>query len=159
MNWLAIASADHVDIGRRDGFMQVCHGKGGPLRRLRPLDRVIYYSPTKTYGVKDGLMSFTAFGEVTGSAPYRHVTDTGFAPFRLDICWREADPVPVRPLLESLDLTRGKANWAYPFRFGLLPLSDADCLLLAQRMGVVLPFTEDRRPVPGTGESPQLQLL
>jgi hypothetical protein len=41
-NWLAVASAEHVRIGRAEGFMQVCHGKAAPLRRLRPDDWVIY---------------------------------------------------------------------------------------------------------------------
>lgn len=135
-NWLAIASADHVEIGKRDGFMQVCHGKGGPLRRLKPLDRVIYYSPSTVHGVKDGLMSFTAFGTVAGDAPYRHDMGGGFVPWRLDVAWEEAGRLPIRPHLEHLELTRGKSNWAYPFRSGLLPLPEADMHHLAAHMGV-----------------------
>ena len=42
-NWLAVASAEHVEIGRSAGFMQVCHGKASPLRRVQPGDRVVYY--------------------------------------------------------------------------------------------------------------------
>ena len=34
-NWIAVASAEHVALGRKQGFMQVCHGKAPPLRRLR----------------------------------------------------------------------------------------------------------------------------
>jgi hypothetical protein len=49
-NWLAVASAEHVRIGRAEGFMQVCHGKAVPLRRLRPDDWVIYYLPTDVSG-------------------------------------------------------------------------------------------------------------
>ena len=30
-NWVAVASAEHVAIGRAQGFMQVGHGKGAPL--------------------------------------------------------------------------------------------------------------------------------
>ena len=41
--WIAVASAEHVRLGRAQGFMQVCHGKGGPLRRTAPGDTVIYY--------------------------------------------------------------------------------------------------------------------
>ncbi len=158
-NWLAIASADHVEIGKRDGFMQVCHGKGGPLRRLSPGDRVFYYSPSRTYGMKDGLMSFTACGLVAGTAPYRFDMGGGFVPFRLDVRWLAAEPVPIRPHLDALELTRGKSNWAYPFRYGLLPLTEADGRLLAALMGAegapegVLPA---RRSPP---ESPQFQLF
>ena len=35
-HWLAVASAEHVRRGRAEGFMQVSHGKLGPLRRILP---------------------------------------------------------------------------------------------------------------------------
>lgn len=35
-NWIAVASAEHVALGRKLGFMRACHGKAPPLRRLRP---------------------------------------------------------------------------------------------------------------------------
>ena len=54
-NWVGVASAEHVRKGRVSGFMQVCHGKESPLRRLKPNDGVIYYSPTVTFGGKDKL--------------------------------------------------------------------------------------------------------
>ena len=41
--WIGVASADHVARGRADGFMQVCHGKAAPLRRIKPGDGVVYY--------------------------------------------------------------------------------------------------------------------
>src|ERR1700722_19285540 len=44
-NWIAVASAEHVRLGRSDGFMQVSHGKSAPLRRIEPGDRVVFYSP------------------------------------------------------------------------------------------------------------------
>ena len=158
-NWLAIASADHVAIGRRDGFMQVCHGKGGPLRRIARHDRVIYYSPTKVYGQRDGLMSFTAFGHAAGDQPYRHDMGGGFVPFRLDVAWQIAEPTPIRPLLERLNLTRGKTNWAYPFRFGLLPLDDEDCSVIAAAMGVEEAGLSLPAAPPIAMESPQFRLF
>lgn len=42
--WVAVASAEHVAIGREGGFMQVGHGKGAPLKRLHAGDRVACYS-------------------------------------------------------------------------------------------------------------------
>ena len=69
-NWIAVASAEHVAIGRELGFMQVCHGKAGPLRRLRAGDQVVYYSPTHSFGGKDKLQSFTACGTVLEAISY-----------------------------------------------------------------------------------------
>nr|WP_316656987.1 hypothetical protein [uncultured Gellertiella sp.] len=60
--------------------MQVCHGKDAPLRRVRPGDRVICYSPTRAFQVRDGLQSFTAFGTASGTAPYRVGMGGGFRP-------------------------------------------------------------------------------
>ena len=54
-NWVAVASAEHVRIGRSKGFMQVCHGKAAPLRRVHPGDGVVYYSPTGAFQAKDKL--------------------------------------------------------------------------------------------------------
>ena len=47
--WVAVASAEHVRHGREHGFMQVCHGKAAPLRRIHPGDRIVYDSPTVTF--------------------------------------------------------------------------------------------------------------
>ena len=67
-NWIAVASAEHVQKGRFSGFMQVCHGKGAPLRRMKPNDWVVYYSPNVTFGGKDKLQSFTAIGQIKEKA-------------------------------------------------------------------------------------------
>src|SRR5262249_31349033 len=61
-HWIAVASAEHVRRGRREGFVQVSHGKAAPLKRIKPGDRVVYYSPTVTLGGKDKLQAFTAIG-------------------------------------------------------------------------------------------------
>ncbi|MBX8801881.1 EVE domain-containing protein [Ochrobactrum sp. MR28] len=130
--WLAIASADHVQRGRAEGFMQVCHGKLAPLRRLKSGDGVIYYSPATTMGGKDRLQSFTAQGVISNDAVYQVDMGQGFLPYRRDVQWNETMIIPIRPLLDKLELTRGKSNWAYPFRFGLLELSEHDFTLITE---------------------------
>jgi len=35
-NWIAVASAEHVRLGRKKGFMQVCHGKAAPSTHSFP---------------------------------------------------------------------------------------------------------------------------
>ncbi len=134
--WLAIASADHVQHGRAEGFMQVCHGKSAPLRRLKQGDGVIYYSPAMIMGGKDRLQSFTAQGVISNDAVYQVDMGQGFLPYRRDVQWNETMITPIRPLLNKLELTRGKSNWAYPFRFGLLELSKHDFKLIAEAMAV-----------------------
>ena len=136
--WIAVASAEHVRRGRAGGFMQVCHGKAAPLRRIRAGDRVVYYSPTDKFGAADGLKSFTAIGTVLAGEPYQFDMGGGFIPFRRDVSWWPAEEAPIQPLLNRLDLTAGVRNWGYPFRFGLFTVTDRDLDTIAATMGAVL---------------------
>ncbi|KAA0575622.1 EVE domain-containing protein [Azospirillum sp. Sh1] len=132
--WIAVASAEHVRRGRAGGFMQVCHGKAAPLRRIRPGDRVVYYSPTDRFGAADGLKSFTAIGTVLPGEPYQFDMGDGFIPFRRDVSWWPSEEAPIQLLLDRLELTAGVRNWGYPFRFGLLPVSQGDFDRIAEAM-------------------------
>lgn len=133
--WLAVASAEHVRRGRAEGFMQVCHGKAAPLRRMRPADGVVYYSPTTTFGGRDRLQAFTAIGVVRDGDPYLVDMGGGFRPYRRDVAWSEAGEAPIRPLLDRLDLSAGDPNWGFRLRFGLLPITAHDVRLIAAAMG------------------------
>ena len=131
--WIAVASAEHVRRGLAQGFMQVSHGKEAPLKRVRPGDGIVYYSPAEVLGVKDGLQSFIAIGRVRQGEPYR--ADMGsFKPFRRDVDWARAHEAPIRPLLERLDFTAGRTNWGYQLRFGLFAISAKDFRLIAKAM-------------------------
>jgi EVE domain len=133
--WVAVASAEHVRRGRSEGFMQVSHGKGAPLKRIKPGDGVVYYSPTVKLGGTDKLQAFTAIGIVNDREPYRGDMGKGFTPYRRDVDWAKADEAPIRPLLDSLEFTAGKPNWGYQLRFGLFAISAADFCLIARAMG------------------------
>ena len=138
--WIAVASAEHVRLGRAQGFMQVCHGKGGPLRRTAPGDTVIYYSASETFRGKDRLQAFTGIGTVIDRAPYQAEMSPGFLPWRRDIDWWPAAETPIRPLLGHLAFTR-EGNWGYQLRFGLFAIEEDDAALIAQAM-------RERHPTP-----------
>jgi hypothetical protein len=138
-NWLAVASAEHVDIGRSEGFMQVCHGKAPPLRRVQPGDRVVYYSPNRIYSPshalrgKDRLQAFTAIGTVKQGALYQADMGFGFHPYRRDVAWHDAVPTPLAQLQDQLAFTQ-QENWGYRLRQGLIEISDADMTAIAAAM-------------------------
>ncbi len=138
-NWLAVASADHVAIGRTAGFMQVCHGKVSPLKRVQPGDCIVYYSPNQHYSAshaqrgRDRLQAFTAIGTVTAGMPYQADMGGGFRPFRRDVVWHDAEPVPLADLQATLAITQEK-NWGYRLRQGLLEVSAADMAVIAEAM-------------------------
>ncbi len=114
--------------------MQVCHGKAGPLRRIVAGDRVVYYSPTVTFGGKDKLQAFTAIGIVEDRAPYQADMGNGFCPFRRDVGWMASKEVPIKTLLDTLEFTAGKSNWGYQLRFGLFPIGTTDMDRIAATM-------------------------
>ena len=133
-NWIAIASADHVQRGQEGGFMQVCHGKSAPLKRIHPGDRVVYYSPSQAFKGSEKLQAFTAFGTVQSGDPYPFDMGAGFCPFRKDVVWEQTRIMPIKPLLQVLDFSRGRANWGYAFRFGLFDISDHDADVIRDAM-------------------------
>jgi hypothetical protein len=135
-HWIAVASAEHVRRGLEGGFMQVCHGKAGPLRRVGTGDGVVYYSPTSTFGGKDRLQAFTAIGSVLETEAYQADMGGGFRPFRRDVAWLVARDAPIKPLLGRLRLTSGLSNWGYQFRFGLFEIGASDFEIIAEAMSV-----------------------
>lgn len=157
-HWLAVASAEHVRRGRAAGFMQVCHGKAAPLRRLTPGDGVVYYSPTVTFGGTDRLQAFTALGIVAPGAPYPCDMGGGFHPYRRNVAWAEAEETPIRPLLDALELTAGRPNWGYQLRFGLLALSAHDFHVIAAAMrsanGQAIDIPQGEADIHGTEGGP-----
>ena len=138
-DWVAVASAEHVAIGRAQGFMQVGHGKGAPLKRLHAGDRIAYYSPVRVLGGKEACQAFTAFGMVRDERVYQGDMGGGFLPFRKDVDWFDAQEAAIRPLLESLSFTSGRSNWGYAFRFGLLKVTEADMDLIVRAMRAKVP--------------------
>lgn len=137
--WIAVASAEHVRHGRKEGFMQVSHGKEAPLKRISPGDGIAYYSPTTVLGEKDGLQSFTAIGAVKEGGSYR--ADMGsFRPYRRDVAWADAREAPIKPLLDRLEFTSGKTHWGYQLRFGLFAVSESDFRRIARAMRARLPL-------------------
>ena len=137
--WVGVASAEHVRRGRGGGFMQLSHGKAAPLKRVKPGDCIVYYSPTVTLGGKDKLQTFTAIGTVKDREPYVFDMGKSFKPYRRDVAWAKAVETPIHPLLDQLQFTAGKANWGYQLRFGLFPISAADFKLIAAAMGAGIP--------------------
>lgn len=138
-NWIAVAAAEHVRKGCSAGFMQVAHGKPAPLRRIKPGDRVVYYSPTSEFCGNDKLQALTAIGVVKAGEPYEFDLGGGFCAFRRDVQWMRSRETPILSLLGALDFSTGKRNWGYQLRLGLFPISDHDLYLIAEAMDAKLP--------------------
>jgi hypothetical protein len=137
--WVTVACAEHAKracLPRPIGFVQVCHGKLGPLKRLQAGDLITCYAPAQTMGGKDRLQSFVTLGTVQPGVPYAFDMGGGFVPFRRDVRYEPAHATPIEPLLDALDFVEDRRRWGYRFRFGLFEISLHDMALIAQAMGV-----------------------
>ena len=137
-NWIAVACAERARRGLAGGFMQVCHGKVAPLRRMRAGDRVAYYAPTLTMGGKEPFQSFVSMGVVDATEPYAFDMGGGFVPHRRDVAYVDAHEAAILPLLDHFEFVENRQRWGYKFRFGLFDISDHDMHCIAQAMGADL---------------------
>lgn len=135
--WIGVASRDHVLKGVAGGFAQLGHGKAAPVKRLSPGDWIAYYSPRTEMRGGEPVQAFTAIGKVAAGDVYTVDQMPGFHPTRRDVQFRKrAREAPIRPLLDELELTRGKRNWGAPFRRGVVEVSAKDFRIIAAAMAV-----------------------
>jgi hypothetical protein len=153
--WIGVASQDHVDAALTHGFVQLGHGKAGPLERMRPGDGFAYYSPRAAYPDGAPLQAFTAIGRIAEGAIYvldpqpdtnanATARTAGNAPaanaaveptFRRNASFLDASPAPIRPLLDRLSFIRSKTHWGAAFRYGLVRIPREDFATIAAAMG------------------------
>jgi len=134
--WIGVASRDHVMKGVKGGFCQLSHGKASPVERLKPGDRIVYYSPRETMREGEPVRAFTAIGKILKGEAYRADMGGGFKPVRRDVRFFKAHDAPIKPLLETLSFTKGRASWGYAFRRGSFPIKADDYRAIARAMGV-----------------------
>jgi len=134
--WIGVASREHVRRGVTGGFCQLNHGKAGPMRRLSPGDWIVYYSPRESLNEGEPVQAFTAIGEIAEGEPYVGEMGGGMEATRRDVRFLKAKDAPIRPLLDTLSFTRGRASWGYAFRRGSFAIDEADFRVIANAMGV-----------------------
>ncbi|MGB8468319.1 MAG: EVE domain-containing protein [Candidatus Babeliales bacterium] len=141
--WIAVASREHVLRGIAGGFMQVCHGKQAPLKRMSPEDWIIYYSPTDLFGSKALLRTFTAIGRVKADMPYTCQMSEDFIPWRRNINFVLSHESAIEPLINQLSFIHNKIHWGFPFRRGFFEIMRNDFAIIARSMGVTTNDKED----------------
>ena len=133
--WIGVASNDHVENAVRDGFVQLSHGKAGPVERLKPGDAFAFYSPRAAYPSGETLQAFTAIGRVAEGPMYEANGSPLDHAFRRPVEYLAANPAPIKPLIEQLTFIRSKTHWGAAFRFGLVRVSRDDFAAIAAAMG------------------------
>jgi predicted RNA-binding protein len=124
--WVVVASKDHARRGVQGGFIQANHGKAGPLKRIRPQDWVIVYSPKETFEGDAKLQAFTAIGQAVDDQVYAVSMTSDFHPFRRNVHFYPCQDAPVAPLVDDLQFITNKKSWGFPFRFGFFEIKEED---------------------------------
>lgn len=133
-NWLCVVHREHVLRGITLGIVQTNHGVRSGIQRMSPGDGLVFYSPKTAYPEGDTLREFTGIGVVADGEPWQE--DEGdFTPWRRAVRFDgSAIATPIAPLLEVLQLTRGKGNWGLIMRRGQIEISQHDFDLIAREM-------------------------
>lgn len=124
--WIAAVSREHAERGVQGGFIQVCHGKQTPLKRMKKGDFLLVYSSKVSMQGNDKCQAFTAVGQVSGDDVYDFQMTEDFKPFRRNIEFLECEEVPLIPLIGDLEFIVNKKSWGYPFRFGFFEIKKND---------------------------------
>ncbi|KAJ3328363.1 hypothetical protein HDU91_004135 [Kappamyces sp. JEL0680] len=142
--WIGVACKSHVERGTTGGFCQLCHGKEAPLKRMKPGDWLVYYSPRLEMDAKSAaVQAFTAIGQVADGTVVKHQTPASSF-HRLNIRYAtDSNLAPIRPLIDRLGFIRNKQRWGMAFRKGHFQIDKADFQLIASAMGMAS-FCKDK---------------
>lgn len=132
--WINTISKEHVMFGKKHRIIQAGHGKEAPLKRLKPGDWILYYSPKTSLDNGEPLKAFTAAAKITGDKIYQVKMNDDFRPFRIDAEYEDCIDVEIEPLIKDLTFIRNKKSWGYMFRFGLFEISKHDFDLIYSKM-------------------------
>lgn len=141
--WIVVVSKDHTMRGVSGGFMQACHGKQAPLKRMSENDWVIFYSPKISMNGDEKCQAFTAIGQTSGTDVYQYQMTKDFIPFRRNVKFYDCKQISILPLIEKLDFIRDKQRWGFQFRFGFFEIKEHDFNLIASTM---LPDAKSGKP-------------
>lgn len=133
-HWIAVISRTHARIAAESGFLQVCHGKAGPLRRTRAGDEVFIYCPRSEMGGGDVLKTVEFHCVFNNDDVYQVEQFPGFTPYRKDVVFNHhARPVLLKDV-EGLTFT-ADPHWGMLARRGFFEIGqhDADLLKTAMR--------------------------
>lgn len=132
--WVAAVSREHTMRGVAGSFMQVCHGKQAPLKRMKKGDYLLVYSSKITMEGNEKCQAFTAIGKVMDDDVYQFQMTENFKPFRRNIDFMQCQESSIIPLINDLEFIPNKKSWGYPFRFGFLEINEKDFNLISSKM-------------------------
>ena len=149
-SWVVVASRDHLERAVAGGFIQVCHGNGKLLARMRPNDNIALYASKETFGGHKSCSKFIAIGTVSGKPKLSSSLDqnhklvdeangvyvdekTGFPRMLIDYDANFKEVPLKEPLLSVLSFIKNKKHWGMAFKMGHFKISHSDFLLIREK--------------------------
>ncbi|MEO8515109.1 MAG: EVE domain-containing protein [Flavobacterium sp.] len=132
--WVATISKEHTQRGASGNFIQVCHGKQAPLKRMKKGDFLLVYSSKITMEGNEKCQAFTAVGQVSDDDVYQFEMTENFKPFRRNIQFLKCQESSIIPLINDLEFIPNKKSWGYPFRFGFFEINENDFNFITSKM-------------------------
>ena len=133
--WVGVAAGDHVEAGRKGGFVMFAHGKHVAVKKLGAGDRFAYYAPMTGMNAGAVLRQFIAVGEILDQPPAERLMGGGSGWSR-PARYFKSSPADVYPLLDRLSFVHDRQHWGMAFRRSLFAVTEADFSLIAKAMGV-----------------------
>jgi predicted RNA-binding protein len=132
--WVVVVSKDHLEIGKKLGIVQANRGKAAPMKRMKPGDFIVFYSPKLHFEGKDPYKRFTAIARVKEGEVYQGDMGEEFTAFRRDAEYLPCDEADIQPLVPNLTFIRSKRSWGFVFRFGFFEIPEGDFQTISRAM-------------------------
>ncbi len=132
--WLVVVSKDHLENGKKMGIVQANHGKAAPMKRMKPGDLIVFYSPKLHFQSREPHKKFTAIARVKEGEVYQGNMGGGFVPYRRDVEFLSSKEAAVQPLVQTLTFIRNKQSWGFVFRFGFFEVPKEDFETISRAM-------------------------
>ena len=134
-HWIAVISRAHSRIAAASGFLQVNHGKAGPLRKTKASDEVFIYCPREEMQGGAVLKRVEFRCTIDDDWVYQVEQAPGFVPYRKDVTYDMTFRGVAIHDVPGLELT-ANPRWGMLARRGFFEISAHDADLL-RRSGKV----------------------
>lgn len=132
-HWIAVISQNHARIAACCGFLQVCHGKPGPLRKTKAGDEVFIYCPSTEIKSGEALRTVEYQCIIDNDKVYQVEQFPGFSPFRKNVSFNKIfQPVVLKDIL-GLEFT-ANSHWGMLARRGFFEISQQDARKIRLKM-------------------------
>ena len=135
-NWIAVASAEHVRLGRSNGFMQVSHGKSAPLRRIERPSRILFADRRVPRQRQAAILHGNRCRERGRSISSRHGRRILPVPSGCHLANGRGDTDS--DASRAAGVHERQQELGYQLRSGLAEISELDMLRIARAMGASL---------------------